>query len=68
MEKRMPELPASTFRTVGPADAIPNDSVAPYHLDDRKRRIAITRVDDHLYAFDDLCTCAHMSYPEGGTA
>jgi 3-phenylpropionate/trans-cinnamate dioxygenase ferredoxin component len=62
----MPELPSIAFRTIGSADAIPNDSVAPYYLDDRKRRIAIARCDDQLYAFDDLCNCAHTSCPLPG--
>jgi 3-phenylpropionate/trans-cinnamate dioxygenase ferredoxin subunit len=44
-------------RAVGPADAIPNDFVVPYYLDDRKLRISVARVDGRLYAFDDLCTC-----------
>jgi 3-phenylpropionate/trans-cinnamate dioxygenase ferredoxin subunit len=51
------------FRTLGPSDAVPNDFVVPYHLDDRKQRIAIARVNDRLYAFDDLCTCSDASCP-----
>ena len=54
----MTDLAAGTFRTIGPADAIPDDFVVPYYLDDRKVRISVARVDDRLYAFDDLCTCA----------
>ena len=54
------------FRTVGPGDAIPNDFVVPYYLDDRKLRISIARVDDRLYAFDDLCTCADAGCPLSG--
>ena len=42
----MTELATDTFRAVGPADAIPNDFVVPYYLDDRKRRISVARVDD----------------------
>ena len=48
---------ADPFRTVHPDDAIVNGSVVPYYLADRKLRISIARVDDRLYAFDDLCTC-----------
>ena len=59
----MTELSTDTFRTVGPADAIPNDFVVPYYLDDRKLRISIARVGDRLYAFDDLCTCADRGWP-----
>jgi len=62
----MTELATEAFRIIGPSDAIPNDFVIPYYLDDRKRRIAIARVDDRLYAFDDLCTCAKESCPLSG--
>jgi nitrite reductase/ring-hydroxylating ferredoxin subunit len=62
----MAELAAAGFRTVAPADAIPNDFVVPYYLNDRKLRISIARVGDRLYAFDDLCTCAHDACPLSG--
>ena len=32
----------------------------------RRREIAIARVDDRLYAFDDLCTCAREACPLSG--
>jgi nitrite reductase/ring-hydroxylating ferredoxin subunit len=54
------------FRNLGPASAIPSEGVVPYYLDDRKIRISIARVDDRLYAFDDLCTCAPTSCPLSG--
>jgi nitrite reductase/ring-hydroxylating ferredoxin subunit len=62
----MAELAAGTFRTVGPAEAVPNDYAAPYYLDDRKARIAVARVADLLYAFDDICTCADEGCPLSG--
>ena len=62
----MTELGADIFRTVGTGDAIPNDFVVPYYLDDRKLRISIARVDGRLYAFDDLCTCAERACPLSG--
>ena len=62
----MTKLHADAFRTLGPGDAVPNDSVVPYYLDDRKRRIAIARVNDRLYAFDDLCACTYESCPLSG--
>jgi len=62
----MTEVATHAFRTVGPGDAIPNDFVVPYYLDDRKLRISIARVKDRLYAFDDLCTCAGNSCPLSG--
>ncbi len=54
------------FRPLGRADAITNDFVVPYYLDDLKRRISVARVDDRLYAFDDLCTCADRACPLSG--
>ncbi|HTS35760.1 MAG TPA: Rieske 2Fe-2S domain-containing protein [Candidatus Solibacter sp.] len=54
------------FRTLGSSKAIPNDFVVPYYLSDSKCRIAIARVNDRLYAFDDLCTCSDASCPLSG--
>src|SRR5215510_1848704 len=62
----MTELATAAFRPVGPGDAIPNDFVVPFYLEDRKRRISVARVDDRLYAFDDLCTCADAACPLSG--
>ena len=62
----MTQLAAEAFRTLGPGAAISNDFVVPYYLDDRKLRISVARVDDRLYAFDDLCTCADRACPLSG--
>jgi 3-phenylpropionate/trans-cinnamate dioxygenase ferredoxin component len=62
----MTELATDALRTIGPADGIPNDFVIPYYQYDLKRRISIARVDDRLYAFDDLCTCAPDACPLSG--
>jgi 3-phenylpropionate/trans-cinnamate dioxygenase ferredoxin component len=62
----MTELAPAAYRTVGPADAIPDDFVVPYYLDDRKLRVSIARVGGRLYAFDDLCTCAERACPLSG--
>lgn len=62
----MIELASTAFRPLGRSDAIPNDFVVPYYLDDRKLRISIARVNDRLYAFDDLCTCAREACPLSG--
>jgi 3-phenylpropionate/trans-cinnamate dioxygenase ferredoxin subunit len=62
----MTEVAADAFRRLGPADAIPNDFVVPYYLEDRKLRISVARIDDRLYAFDDLCTCADQPCPLSG--
>ena len=60
------KLDTDAFRTLGPGNAIPNHFVVPYYLGDRKSRIAIARVNDRLYAFDDLCTCSDASCPLSG--
>ena len=62
----MTDVATDAFRTVGPGDAIPNDFVVPWYLEDRKLRISVARVDDRLYAFDDLCTCAEHACPLSG--
>jgi 3-phenylpropionate/trans-cinnamate dioxygenase ferredoxin subunit len=62
----MSHVAADTHRTLGPSDAIPNDHVGPYYLDDRKLRVSVARVDDRLYAFDDLCTCGGDPCPLSG--
>jgi len=62
----MTEVALYAVRTIGPGDAIPNDFVVPYYLDDHKRRIAIARVNGRLFAFDDLCTCTDESCPLSG--
>jgi len=62
----MTEPGAADFRTVGPGDGILNGSVATYYLDDRRLRITVARVDNRLYSFDDLCTCAREACPLSG--
>jgi len=62
----MAEFAVDAFREVGRGDAIPNDFVVPYYLDDRKLRISIARVANRLYAFDDLCPCADKACPLSG--
>jgi 3-phenylpropionate/trans-cinnamate dioxygenase ferredoxin subunit len=62
----MTERAGDAFRRVGPGDAISNDFVVPYYLSDRKQRIPVARVDDRLYAFDDLCTCSDAPCPLSG--
>ena len=62
----MTKLAAGAMHTLGPSDAIPDDLVVAYYLDDRRLRISIARVDGRLYAFDDLCTCADERCPLSG--
>jgi 3-phenylpropionate/trans-cinnamate dioxygenase ferredoxin subunit len=59
----MTQIDAASARVVGPSDAVPDDFVVPYYLEDRKLRVSVARVDGHLYAFDDLCTCAEPPGP-----
>ena len=59
----MTVLAADAFRPIGPGNAIPNDSVVPYYLSDRRVRVSVARIDDRLYAFDDLCTCGAEACP-----
>jgi 3-phenylpropionate/trans-cinnamate dioxygenase ferredoxin component len=62
----MTEVAINAFRRLGPGDAIANDFVVPYYLDDRKLRIAVARFDSRCYAFDDLCTCTDQPCPLSG--
>ena len=62
----MTELTADSFRELGRGDAIPNDFVVQYYLEDRKLRVSIARAEGGLYAFDDLCTCAPEPCPLSG--
>jgi 3-phenylpropionate/trans-cinnamate dioxygenase ferredoxin subunit len=62
----MNEIIADTVRVVGRAAAVPNDRVIPFYLEEFKARISVARVDDHLYAFDDICTCTDEGCPLSG--
>jgi 3-phenylpropionate/trans-cinnamate dioxygenase ferredoxin component len=62
----MTDMAPDGFRTVMRSEAIPNDFVVPHYLNDHKLRISIARIDDRLYAFEDLCTCAIQSCPLSG--
>jgi nitrite reductase/ring-hydroxylating ferredoxin subunit len=54
------------FQVIARGDAIPNNFVVPYYLDEPKLRISIARVNGRLYAFDDLCTCSEQACPLSG--
>src|ERR1700760_4441377 len=62
----MSTFATDTVRTVGRGDAIPDDFVVPYYLKDIRRRISVARINERLYAFDDLCTCADQRCPLSG--
>jgi len=59
----MTELATHRFRQLGRSSAIANDVVDVYYLPERKLRISVARVNDRLYAFDDLCPCAREACP-----
>jgi 3-phenylpropionate/trans-cinnamate dioxygenase ferredoxin component len=62
----MKEPVSDGVRPVGRGDAIPDNFVVPYYLDDLQLRISIARVDGRLYAFNDLCTCSREACPLSG--
>ena len=62
----MTQVASDAYRTLGRGDSLPNDFVVPYYLDDRKLRVSVARVDDRLYAFDDLCNCSDAPCPLSG--
>jgi 3-phenylpropionate/trans-cinnamate dioxygenase ferredoxin component len=62
----MTEFAVDAYRAVARSDAIPNDFVVPYYLEDRKLRVSIARVAERVYAFADLCTCTHEACPLSG--
>jgi 3-phenylpropionate/trans-cinnamate dioxygenase ferredoxin subunit len=62
----MTESTASPFRTIAVGATITNGFVVPHYLTDRKLRVSVARVDDRLYAFDDLCPCGNGTCPLSG--
>ena len=47
--------PTVEYRDLGPSARLPDRSVNPYYLADRKLRVSVARVGQRLFAFDDLC-------------
>lgn len=45
----------SDFYELGKSDDLAIYPVVPYYLEDKKIRISVTKIDEQLYAFDDLC-------------
>ena len=62
----MTELAADPARTLGPAEAVPEDLVVAYYVGDRKLRVSVARINGRLYAFDDLCPCGGRTCPLSG--
>jgi 3-phenylpropionate/trans-cinnamate dioxygenase ferredoxin component len=44
------------YRSLGKSAQLPDKSVNPYYVDERKLRVSVARIGDKLFAFDDLCT------------
>jgi len=42
------------FRNLGPLADLPDQWARAYYLEDLKHRVAVARVGDRLFAFDDL--------------
>src|SRR5262245_65911114 len=59
----MTELATHAFRRLGQASAIADGVVDTFYLPERKLRISVARVNNRLYAFDDLCPCAREACP-----
>ena len=59
----MTETATGEFHTVGRGDAVADGAVVPFYLENVKRRISVARVGEHLYGFDDICTCADEGCP-----
>ena len=51
-------MPVSTveYRSLGKSGQLPDNSVNPYYVYERKLRVSVARIGDKLFAFDDLCT------------
>jgi len=49
-------IATAEFRPVDTQDRLPEAYVNAYYIDELKLRIAVARVDDELYAMDDLCS------------
>ncbi|MGO4395498.1 Rieske (2Fe-2S) protein [Variovorax sp. M-6] len=47
--------PTVEYRNLGPSARLPDQSVNPYYVADRKLRVSVARVGKSLFAFDDLC-------------
>jgi 3-phenylpropionate/trans-cinnamate dioxygenase ferredoxin subunit len=62
----MSEPTSTEFRTLWPSDTVPDNSVVPFYLADRKLRVSVARVDGHVYAFGDLCPCTDPACPLSG--
>jgi 3-phenylpropionate/trans-cinnamate dioxygenase ferredoxin component len=59
------DLPKSQWHLPA-GDTIPNGSVVPFYIQERRLRISVARLDDRIYAFNDICTCADEGCPLSG--
>jgi nitrite reductase/ring-hydroxylating ferredoxin subunit len=58
--------PAVASQTLGSSASVAEGEIEPFYLTDRKLRIAVARVNGHLFAFNDLCTCSTQPCPLSG--
>jgi nitrite reductase/ring-hydroxylating ferredoxin subunit len=47
-------MTTASFRVVGSSDDLADGTVNPYYFEDTRHRVAVARVGDALYAFDDI--------------
>jgi 3-phenylpropionate/trans-cinnamate dioxygenase ferredoxin component len=47
---------AIDYRGLGKSDLLPDNTINPYYVDERKLRVSVARIGQKLFAFDDLCT------------
>ncbi len=55
----------AAFREVGPASDLEYWPAAAFYVHQSKQRICVARVNEQLYAFDDLCTLHGCSLSAG---
>ena len=60
----MTDVASDAFRTVGPADAVPNDFVVPYYLGDRKFRSLVSATTSMRLTTSAPAPTGHARCPE----
>ena len=45
---------AAEYRSIGKSAQLPDKSVNPYYVDERKLRVSVARIGDKLFAFDTI--------------
>jgi 3-phenylpropionate/trans-cinnamate dioxygenase ferredoxin component len=47
---------AIDYRGLGKSALLPDNTINPYYVDERKLRVSVARISQKLFAFDDVCT------------